>query len=325
MNKNSKDTKRSWAEFMATDQARIVLLFVVIAIEVIVFSSDGFFLSFSNVMTAFKAYIEIGIIALGMTFVLMTGGIDLSVGSLLALVSITIGFSHKAGCPFVPAILLGIAVGVLGGAFNGILVVYGELHPFIVTLGTFSLYRGLAYGITNAEGFAEFPEWFGFFGNTNMGGLIPVQLIIYVLVAFLMWLLFRKMPFGTKISGIGYNSTASEFSGVKINREKLKVYILNGLLVAIAAVIYTSRTNTARGNAGENMEMYAITAVVLGGTYITGGHGTMFGTILGTIILAFLKNGFSMIGIKNDLALFATGLIILASMILNRFLGKDKR
>lgn len=325
MSKNLNASKKSWVEFMATDEARIVLLFAVIAIEVIVFSADGFFLTFDNVMAAFKAYIEIGIIALGMTFVLMTGGIDLSVGSLLALVSITIGFSHRAGCPFVLSILLGILVGILGGAFNGLLVVYGELHPFIVTLGTFSLYRGLAYGITNAEGFADFPEWFGFFGNTNIGGVVPVQFVIYILVAFLMWVLFRRMPFGTRISGIGYNSTASEFSGVKINREKLKVYILNGLLVAVAAVIYTSRTNTARGNAGENMEMYAITAVVLGGTYITGGHGTMFGTVLGTIILAFLKNGFSMIGIKNDLALFATGFIILASMILNRFLGKDKR
>ena len=325
MSNKSKDTKKNLMEFIATDKARILLLFVIIGIEVIIFSKDGYFLTFSNIMTTIKAYIEIGIIALGMTFVLMTGGIDLSVGSLLALVSITIGFTYKAGCPFILSLLLGILVGLLGGAFNGLLIVYGQLHPYIVTLGTYSLYRRLAYGITNAEGFAEFPEWFGFFGNTNIGGTVPVQFVTYALLAFLMWVLFRRMPFGTKVSGIGYNSTASKFSGVLINREKLKVYILNGFLVAIAAIIYTSRTNTSRGNAGENMEMYAITAVVLGGTYITGGHGTMFGTILGTIILAFLKNGFSMIGIKNDLALFATGVIILASMILNRFLGKDKR
>ena len=317
--------KKAFMQFIKTDKARIVLLFLIIAVETIIFSRSGYFLSFDNLMTALVAYIEIGIIALGMTFVLMSGGIDLSVGSLLALVSITIGFTYRAGCPFVLSILLGVIVGVLGGTFNGVLIVYGELHPFVVTLGTYSLYRGLAYGITNAEGFSEFPKWFRFFGNTSVGGVVPVQFLIYVVIAFLMWILFRKKPFGTKISGIGYNSTASRFSGVKVNKEKLKVYVLNGLLVAIAAIIYTSRTNTSRGNAGENMEMYAITAVVLGGTYITGGHGTMFGTVLGTIILAFLKNGFAMLGITNDLALFATGLIILASMIFNRLLGKDKR
>ena len=312
-------------EFAKTDKARMIILIAIIVIEVIVFSSNPKFLTASNLLDAFRTYTEIAIIALGMTFVLMSDGIDLSVGSLLALVSITIGFTHKAGCPLAVSLLLGMLVGALGGLFNGVVIVYGKVHAFVVTLGTFSLYRGRAYGLTNAESYSDFPAWFGFFGNSYIGGVLPVQFVIYILLAVTMFVIFKMMPYGTHVSALGYNSVAAKFSGIRVNRDKIMVYMISGILVGIAAVIYTSRMSASRGNAGENMEMYAIAAAVLGGTSMSGGHGSLEGTIVATFILALMKNGIAMLGFKNDWALFITGALVLASMILNRVMQQNSK
>ena len=169
----------------------MIILIAIIVIEVIVFSSNPKFLTASNLLDAFRTYTEIAIIALGMTFVLMSDGIDLSVGSLLALVSITIGFTHKAGCPLAVSLLLGMLVGALGGLFNGVVIVYGKVHAFVVTLGTFSLYRGLAYGLTNAESYSNFPAWFGFFWQQLYRRSASGSIVIYILLAIIMFVILR--------------------------------------------------------------------------------------------------------------------------------------
>lgn len=319
-----KSQKFDWREFLASNQARTILLLIFIAIELMIFSRSPNFLSMSNLLDAVRTYTEIAVISIGMTFVILTGGIDLSVGSLLALVSVTVGFSYQAGCPFGLSMILGLAVGFIGGLFNGLMIVYGKLHAFVVTLGTYSLYRGLAYGLTNAEAVSEFPGYFTFFGNSYIGGKIPTQIVIYFALAAVMWVIFKLTPYGTNISAIGYNESAARFSGIRVKRDRVLVYVISGLMVAIAAIIYTSRMSTARGNAGENMELYAITAVILGGTDINGGRGTLEGTILGTVILALMKNGLAMLGVRNDWALFMTGLIVLLSMVLNQAMEKKK-
>ena len=259
-------------------------------------------------------------IALGMTFVIMTAGIDLSVGSLLALVSVTVGFSYQAGVPFEIALLLGVIVGVAGGLLNGILIVFLNLHPFVVTLGTFSLFRGIAYATTNAGAVSVFPDSFGIIGRYYLFGVIPTQVAILVVVTLLVWILFKKTPFGTYVSAIGYNEQATMFSGVSVKKVKLAVYILMGLLVSIAAIIYTSRLSTARGNAAIGMELNVIAATVLGGTDIKGGKGGIVGTFLGVIILALLKNGLAMMSVSGDWALIVTGAVLLIGMLLNRLL-----
>lgn len=317
-----KSGEFDWREFLASDQARTVLLLLIIVMELLIFSRSPRFLQVSNLLDAVRTYTEIAIISIGMTFVILTSGIDLSVGSLLALVSVTVGFSYKAGCPFGASLLLGLAVGFLGGLFNGVMIVYGKLHAFVVTLGTYSLYRGMAYGLTNAEAVSEFPGYFAVFGNSYIGGVIPVQIVIYLALAVVMWVIFKLTPYGTNVSAIGYNEGAAKFSGIRTKRARVLVYVISGLMVAVAAIIYTSRMSTARGNAGENMELYAITAVILGGTDINGGRGTLEGTILGTIVLALMKNGLAMLGVRNDWALLVTGLIVLFSMLLNRAMEK---
>lgn len=314
---------QKWHEFWVSDLARVLLLVVLILVELAVFSKNPRFFTVNNLLDALRTYTEIGIVAIGMTFVILTGGIDLSVGSLLALVSVTVGFSYQAGCPFGLSLLLGIVVGCIGGLFNGLMIVYGKMHAFVVTLGTYSLYRGLAYGLTNAEAVSVFPDFFSVFGNSYLGGVVPVQLLIYLGIAAVMWIIFKLMPYGTNVSAIGYNENAARFSGIRVRRDKVMVYVISGLMVAFAAIIYTSRMSTARGNAGENMELYAITAVILGGTDINGGRGTLEGTLLGTVVLALMKNGLAMLDIRNDWALFVTGFIVLASMLLNQVMQRQ--
>lgn len=306
--------------FIRKESARICLLLLIIVVECVVFSSTGYFFTASNIFDALRASVEIGLAALGMTFVIMTTGIDLSVGSLLALVSVTIGFSYQAGCPFVLSLVLGLLVGIAGGAFNGALIVFGKLHPFVVTLGTFSFYRGIAYAATNAGAVSVFPESYAFVGRAYIMGVIPVQVAIFFVITVLIWVLSKKTPFGTYVTAIGYNEEASKFSGVHVKKYKMLVYILIGLLVAIAAIIYTSRVSTARGNAAIGMELNVIAAVVLGGTDIKGGKGTIIGTFLGVVILAFLKNGLAMLSIRGDWALCVTGIVLLLGILLNRAL-----
>lgn len=306
--------------FIRKESARIYMLLLIIAVECIVFSSTGYFLTVSNIFDAIRASVEIGLIALGMTFVIMTTGIDLSVGSLLALASVTIGFSYQAGYPFPLSIFLGIIVGILGGLFNGLLIVYGKLHPFVVTLGTYSFYRGIAYATTDAGAVSVFPESYAYVGRAYVLGVVPVQVVILIIATILIWILSKKTPFGTYVTAMGYNEEAAKFSGVDVKKIKLLVYILIGFLVAVAAIVYTSRVSTARGNAAIGMELNVIAAVVLGGTDIKGGKGTIIGTFLGVIILAFLKNGLAMLSIRGDWALCVTGIVLLLGILLNRAL-----
>ena len=300
-----------------------MLLIIIIMVEIAVFSQYSNFLSMSNLCEALRAAVEIGIIALGMTFVIMTAGIDLSVGSLLALVSVAIGFSYQAGVPFPLSIVLGIAVGILGGLLNGVLIVYFNLHPFVVTLGTYSLFRGIAYAATNAGAVSVFPEAFGIIGRYYFFGIVPTQVIILIAITIAIWILFKRTPFGTYVSAIGYNEQATMFSGISVKKVKLFVYVLMGLLVAVAAIIYTSRFSTARGNAGIGMELNVIAAAVLGGTDIKGGKGGITGTFLGVVILALLKNGLAMMSVRGDWAMIVTGAVLVIGMLFNRLFEKQ--
>ncbi|HWQ77750.1 MAG TPA: ABC transporter permease [Anaerovoracaceae bacterium] len=308
---------------MKTDAARKLILIAIIIIEIMIFSQEPRFLTAGSLFETLRNYTEIGIIAFGMTFIIMTRGIDLSLGSLIALVSVTVGFTYQAGVPFGISIVMGLLVGILGGAFNGFMIVKGKLHPFVVTLGTYSLYRGLSYAVTNAKAVSVFPGSFALLGRYYIGGVVPAQLFIWAIIGVIIWIVFAKTPFGTYVSAIGYNEEAAKFSGIRSDRIKIAIYVLMGLLVGIAAIIYTSRLSTARGNAAIGMELNVIAAVVLGGTDIKGGKGTIGGTVLGVAILAILNNGLTMISVRGDWALFITGIFILASILLNRILGKN--
>ena len=243
----------------------------------------------------------------------------------MALVSVTIGFSFQAGLPLWAAAILGVIVGVAGGAFNGVMTTYLRLHPLVVTLGTFALFRGIAFTVSDAGAVSGFPEWFGVFGRQKLWGMVPLQLIALIVCAGVFWVILSKTPFGRYVYALGNNETASRFSGVSTERVKITVYTLMGLMVGIAGLIHTSRISSARGNAGFGMELVAIAIVVLGGARILGGSGTILGTVLGLLILSYLQDGLSFAGVRGDVGLIVIGVVLVAGVLINENLREPGR
>lgn len=235
---------------------------------------------------------EIGLLALALTPIILTGGIDLSVGSLLGLCAILFGkFWHDGGMPIPAAIAASLVVGALGGGLNALLITWLRLPPLIVTLGTYSLFRGLAEAITHgAVTYTDFPASFLFLGQERWLGL-PVQAIVFILAAIAIWLLVHRMTFGRSFRVLGFSPEGARYAGLPAQRRLAMVYVLAGLISAMAAIIYTARLGQAKADAGTGYELFAITAVVLGGTSIFGGVGSIPGTLLGVAAIAVLKNG----------------------------------
>ncbi|HVZ63758.1 MAG TPA: ABC transporter permease [Lacunisphaera sp.] len=235
---------------------------------------------------------EIGLLAFALTPVILTGGIDLSVGSLLGLCAIVFGkLWHDGGLSLPLAAGLTLVAGALGGAVNAGLITRLRLPPLIVTLGTYSLFRGLAEAITHgAVTYTDFPTGFLFIGQERWGG-VPVQSWFFALVAVAIWLLVHRTASGRSYRAIGFAPEGARYSGLPVERRVASVYVLAGLVAGLAALIYTARLGQAKADAGTGYELYAITAVVLGGTSIFGGRGSVTGTLLGVAAIAVLTNG----------------------------------
>jgi rhamnose transport system permease protein len=296
----------------------VVLLGVLIVLMIVMSLLSPLFLTLGNLLNTSRFFVEVGLMALGMTLIIITGGIDLSVGSNLALVSVAVGFSFAAGLPLPLAIVFGLVVGVAAGLFNGLFITLLDLHPLVVTLGTFALFQGLAYGLSRAEAVSDFPGWFAYFGQAYLGP-VPGQLFIFVVAVAVVWLILSRTRFGRYVYAIGNNEEAARFSGVPIKRVKLILYSGMGLLVGIASVIYTSRVYTARGDSGLGLELDVISAVVLGGASIYGGSGTIGGTVLGVLIIATLRNGLVLAGVPSTWQVFVLGVLLLVAVFLNEF------
>ncbi len=284
------------------------------------------YLAPASLLDTSRTFVEPAILALGMTLVIVSGGIDLSVAALLALVSVVIGFSHKAGVPWPGAIALGLVTGLAGGLLNGAAVAYLRLHPFVVTLATMSIFRGAAYALSNAAAVSDFPHWYTRIGQAYVaGGLVPVQLLVLVALALGAWILLERSAFGRRVYGAGANELAARFSGVPVARVRLAVYGLMGLLAAIAAIVQTARVSTARANAAQGLELTVIAMVVLGGTRITGGKGGIVGTMFGVLILAYLQDGLTSAGVRNDWGLVIVGAFLVAGVMANELFRRPTR
>jgi ribose/xylose/arabinose/galactoside ABC-type transport system permease subunit len=297
----------------------VVLLGVLIVLMIAMSLLSPLFLTLGNLLNTSRFFVEVGLMALGMTLIIITGGIDLSVGSNLALVSVAVGFSYAAGLPLPLAIVFGLVVGVAAGLFNGLFITLLDLHPLVVTLGTFALFQGLAYGLTEARAVSDFPPWFAYFGQAYLLNVVPGQLFIFIVAVAVVWLILSRTRFGRYVYAIGNNEEAAHFSGVPVRRVKLALYSGTGLLVGMAAVIYTSRVYTARGDSGLGLELDVISAVVLGGASIYGGSGTIGGTVLGVLIIATLRNGLVLAGVPSTWQVFVLGVLLLVAVFLNEF------
>jgi rhamnose transport system permease protein len=264
---------------------------------------------------------EIGLLALALTPVIITGGIDLSVGSLLGLCAVFFGqLWHDGGLPLPVALALTLLLGTAAGGFNGAVITTLRLPPLIVTLGTYSLFRGLAEALTRgAVTYTDFPANFLFLGQERWLGL-PAQAWLFAVVALGIWLLVHRTTFGRSYRAIGFSPEGARYAGLPTGRRVALVYAIAGGIVALAAIIYTARLGQAKADAGTGYELFAITAVVLGGTSIFGGTGSVHGTLLGVAAIAVLKNGLACLpavmrlNAAEEMAGLLTGALLLLAL-----------
>ncbi len=281
------------------------------------------FVSLDNTFDIARHSVEIGLLALAMTAIILTGGIDLSVGSLLGLCAILFGkLWRDAHFPIWLAMLSTLAAGLAAGGLNAALITVLRLPPLIVTLGTYSLFRGLAEAITRgSDTFTNFPASFLVLGQERWLGL-PAQAPVFLFFAVGYWLLVHRTTFGRSFRAIGYSSEGAYFAGLPVARRIAMVYLLAGLTAATAAIIYTARLGQARADAGTGYELFAITAVVLGGTSIFGGAGSVPGTLLGVAAIAVLNNGLVHARQPREVAGLLTGLLLIGALSVSVLLKK---
>ncbi|MBF2735350.1 MAG: ABC transporter permease [Betaproteobacteria bacterium AqS2] len=293
---------------------KILALMLIIALTVLSMLTDKF-MTVANILNQGRLIAEIGLVALPMTLIIVTGGIDLAVGSVLGLCAIVLGLAWKSlGLPLGAAMAVAVAVGALAGCFNGLLITRMRVPPLITTLATLALFRGVAEGLSQARSVRGYPEWFFFLGQGEIAG-IPVQVIILVAMTVLFWFLLAKTTLGRSLYAIGSNEVAARYSGIAVDRVKVLAYGLSGLMAGLAAVIFVSRVSTTRSDMGTGLELDVIAAVVLGGTSIFGGRGTIVGTILGFLLIGLLKNGLALTGVKGDATIVVIGLVLILAIL----------
>ncbi|RVT76238.1 ribose ABC transporter permease [Agrobacterium sp. CNPSo 2736] len=280
-------------------------------------ASDNFF-SVNNIMNVLRQVSVVGILAVGMTFVILTGGIDLSVGAVMALVgTLSAGLMVNSGLPASVALPAGLFIGLGIGIFNGALVAWGKMPAIIVTLATMGMARGLGLIYSGGYPVSGIPSWISWFGVGRVG-VVPVPVIIMVVIYAIAWVLLQRTAFGRHVYALGGNELAARLSGVKTQRVKLAVYGISGVTAALAALILTGRLMSGQPNAGVGFELDAIAAVVLGGTAIAGGRGLILGTLIGAVLLGILNNGLNLMGINPYLQDVIKGGIILLAIYIGR-------
>lgn len=291
-------------------------LFILIVIVSILNPS---FLEPLNILNLLRQVAINALIAFGMTFVILTGGIDLSVGSILALSSALMAGMIVSGVDPILAILIGCVLGAVMGMINGLLITKGKMAPFIATLATMTIFRGLTLVYTDGNPITGLGEnyYFQLFGRGYFLG-IPVPAIMMVLAFAVLWVILHKTPFGRRTYAIGGNEKAAFISGIKVPKVKVMIYSLAGLLAALSGAILTSRLNSAQPTAGTSYELDAIAAVVLGGTSLSGGRGRIVGTLIGALIIGTLNNGLNLLGVSSFYQMVVKGIVILIAVLIDR-------
>lgn len=298
---------------------KVIPLIALVLLIVTVTVMNPAFLDPANIMNLLRQISINGLIAFGMTFVILTGGIDLSVGSILALSSAIAAIMMTSGIDPILAVIIGVLLGAVFGALNGILVSKGNLAPFIVTLATMTIFRGLTLVFTDGKPVTGLGDSYAFqlFGKGYFLG-IPVPAVTMIIAFVILWFLLHKMSFGRKTYAIGGNEKAAKISGIKVDRVKIFIYSISGMMAALAGMILTSRLNSAQPTAGTSYEMDAIAAVVLGGTSLAGGKGRIAGTFIGVLIIGILNNGMNLLGISSFYQQVVKGVVILIAVLLDR-------
>ncbi|MFQ3853874.1 ribose ABC transporter permease [Staphylococcus sp. 2S1] len=298
---------------------KIIPFIGLILLVIIISALNSAFLEPSNLFNLLRQVSINGLIAFGMTFVILTGGIDLSVGSTLALSSAMVAILMVSGVDSMIALLLGCIFGAVLGAINGLLITLGKMAPFIATLATMTVFRGLTLVITDGNPITNLNGSYAFqlFGRGYFLG-IPVPAVTMFVTFIILYILLHKTVFGRQTYAMGGNEKATFISGIKVNKLKIMIYSLAGLMSAMAGAILTSRLNSAQPTAGMSYELDAIAAVVLGGTSLTGGKGRILGTLIGVLIIGVLNNGLNLLGVSSFYQQVVKGVVIIIAVLIDR-------
>ncbi|MFC5470268.1 ABC transporter permease [Cohnella suwonensis] len=305
-----------------------LLVALIVAVFVMNANLSEYFFQYDNLRDATMGFLDKAFIVLPMVFIIMMGDIDISVGSIIALSSVVMGDLYNHGVPMPIAMIACLAVGTLCGWINGMLIVkYKELSAVIVTLATMTIYRGVAYILLEDQSVGKFPSWFKFLGWEYVGTL-PFILISFAVFAVAFWFLLHKTPFGRRVYAIGNNPTAARYSGVRVDRIKIIVFTLAGLMSAVTALFLTSRMGSTRPNIASGYELEVIAMVVLGGVSTAGGKGRMIGAILAVFLIGFLRYGLGLVNVSAQMILIILGGLLIVSVAIpqlkSRFAVKRK-
>jgi len=289
------------------------LALIVVILSVV----NGDFLTVGNIFNVLRQISINALIAFGMTFVILTGGIDLSVGSILALSSAFTAGLLASGMNTWLAVTIGLIGGLVMGAINGLLITKGKVAPFIATLATMTVFRGLTLVYTQGRPITGFKEDFALLGK---GYFLQIPMpIIWMVIAFaVLYIILKHTTFGRRVYALGSNEEATWLSGINTSKVKILVYSISGLLAAISGIILTSRLNSAQPTAGGAFELDAIAAVVLGGTSLSGGRGWIVGTLIGAMIIGVLDNGLNLLNVSSFYQQVVKGVVILIAVLLDR-------
>jgi len=293
------------------------ILLALIVIMVVIGLVESNFLSGSNLYLVSRQISFVAIVAVGQLFVILTGGIDLSVGSIMALAGMAAAWCMERGVPPLPSVLIGCGVGLTMGTINGALIAYVRIAPFIVTLGMLSFASGLVLGITKGWPITDIPESFLWLAQDDFLGLaVPVW--ITLLVAMAAHVALTYTAFGRRTYAIGGNEQATFLSGINVNRIKFSVYTISALCASIAGIILVARFNSAQADTGKGWELDAIAAVVIGGTSLAGGSGSVLGVLIGACIMGVIKNGLVLMRVSSYWQTAIIGVIIVLAVVLDR-------
>jgi rhamnose transport system permease protein len=280
------------------------------------------FLTGENLLNTTRYFAEVGLISLTMTFIILSAGIDLSVGSNVALCAVTLGVAREWWHWNVwAAAMFALMVGVCAGILNGLLIAKLRLPPLVVTFIAWQTFRGIAEGISKGQPFTDFPESFAVLGQRNVGAF-PLPFLIFLAACVISCVMLLRTRFGRFVYAIGNNESAARLSGVPVDRVKILLYALSGFMSACASVIHVSWVSTARSNMGEGFELDAITAVVLGGTNIAGGEGGIVGTVLALFIVSALRNGLELAHYPSELQAVIVGVLLIGAVWIGRRVQK---
>ncbi|MBI1881119.1 MAG: ABC transporter permease [Chloroflexi bacterium] len=305
--------RRSWEWLKSWEGLLLALVIIVVLINI---SQSPFYLRLSNQINLFQLSIEKIIVALAMTLIIINAEIDLSVASVMGLAACVLAFLHERGVPVEVAILLALLTGVICGIFNGFWVAYARLPSLAVTLAGLIGYRGVARILLEDRSIGDFPDWFNRLGQQPLVGPLPLSLIIFFVLLLLAVIVLQYSIFGRYIYVIGNSSQVARYSGVKVQRVKMILFIVSGAIAALAGLLLAARLGAVRGNTAEGFELDIITMVLLGGVSIFGGSGTLTGVGLAILLILNLRNGMSLMNITGNTQTGVIGAILILSVLI---------